>query len=157
MNYGYNYTTSLSQSKFLYFRSNKISITISNTSFEYNLTISYYRDAAILYFSEIIKVTLDNCTFLANIGSISSAIYLKSTTGLLKWQDTSLTHITISNCLFDGNGSTSGSGVVEIEFPQDSDLFTILIENNIFKRNANNAIDSAIVSIRNNNDEMSTA
>ena len=158
MNYGYNYTSSLIQSEFLYFRSDKISLTISNTSFEYNLAINYYREGVILYFSDIIKVILDNCDFIANIGTRSSAIYVKNTnTKLMNWEDTSLTHINITNCIFDGNGSTNGSGVVDIEFPEDTDLYTILIENNIFKRNANHAINSAIVKIRNFNDEITTA
>ena len=49
MNYGYNISSELSLSNFLYFSAHMIPLIITNTSFEYNIVLS----SAVLYFTKI--------------------------------------------------------------------------------------------------------
>ena len=67
----------------------------------------------------------------------------------LKPEDKGLTHVKILNCEFDGNGSTDGAGTIDITFWYDSDLYSILIENNVVLHNASHLSNSAIINIKN--------
>ena len=57
MNYGYNLTTGIALSSFLAFSAERVSINITNTSFEYNIALSN----ALLYFARVKTITLDQC------------------------------------------------------------------------------------------------
>ena len=50
-------------------------------------------------------------------------------------------HITIKNCEFNSNGTTSGPAVINIiqTYDNNSDLYSILLQGNIFKHNTSHA------------------
>ena len=111
MNYGYNLTSDLDLSSFLVMSGKQISLTITNSSFEYNIVLG----GAVLNFQKLKQLTLDYCSFHYNIGgSKASEILIHAIATELKPDDTGLMHISIKNSEFENNGSTSGAGVMRI-------------------------------------------
>ena len=75
MNYGYNLTSELALSSFLYIKAEKVALEITQSSFEYNIVLS----GAIFDFSKLKQLTLEDCFFQYNIGGAdASALYIKS-------------------------------------------------------------------------------
>ena len=68
--------------------------------------------------SKVKYFTLEYCSFQFNIGgSKASAIFISTPADLVILpEDTSLIHITITNCVFNNNGSISGNGAIKVSF-----------------------------------------
>ena len=70
MNYGYNLTEDVSLSNFIAFAAEFVSITITNSSFEYNIALNN----ALLNFARVKTITLDQCLFQFNIGGAEASV-----------------------------------------------------------------------------------
>ena len=62
-------------------------------------------------------------------------------------------HINISSCEFYNNGSTSGPGVMLIDYPEGYDLYSIWLEGNVFRHNSSQ-LSAPIVEIFNENSNI---
>ena len=146
-NYGYNLTSDLDLSSFLAMSAAQISLSITNSSFEYNIVLG----GAVLNVQMLKQLTLDNCSFQYNIGGrCASAICIYAFDENINPEDTGLMHISIKNSEFENNGSTSGAGVMRILFPDPSDLYSIMLKGNTFKHNSSHSREP-IVEILNYN------
>ena len=77
---------------------------------------------------------MEYCFFYYNIGiNDTSAINLFSTDKAIN--DIGLTHIRKRNSEFNHNGSILDAGVINIKFDTGADLYSIMLEGNIFKNN----------------------
>ena len=141
LNNGYEYTANTYFSGLMWL-SGLHSILISNVKFSYSYI--YVGEAeqaygsALLFFNEFRLLSIRNCTFEFSIANTGAALYIYSSLafplvidhGLAVEQ--SLQHITIQDCLFNGNAGRVGS-TVYMQFLKDHQ--NILLRNNTFINN----------------------
>lgn len=141
LNNGYEYTANTYFSGFMWLK-NLHSILISNVKFSYSYV--YVGEAeqaygsALLFFNEFRLLSIRNCTFEFSIANTGAALYIYSSLAFPLVIDNgvaveqSLQHITIQDCLFNGNAGRVGS-TIYVQFLKDHQ--NILLRNNTFVNN----------------------